>query len=79
MLLRQFANDEKQHDRDNEHGETRHHDQGSGLLAPIGQRRRDSGGCYDRYWKTGQGANRSQPIQAAQRTAQTHGPVVRPG
>jgi EAL domain-containing protein (putative c-di-GMP-specific phosphodiesterase class I) len=32
MLLRQFANDEKQHDRDHEHGETRHQAIADGVL-----------------------------------------------
>ncbi len=78
MLLRQFANHEKQDDRDHEHREAGYDDQISGLLAPIGQRRCDSRGGNDGDWKIGQCAGGSQPVLTVQRAGQTHRSVVGP-
>ncbi len=58
MLLRQFANDEEQHDRDHEHGEPAHADQEPGLRAPVGQRCRYGRRHGDQKRKIGQGARR---------------------
>jgi len=58
------------------HGERGHSDEKSGLLSPIGQRRRYGCGRDDRNWKVGQCPGRSQAIQAVDRAGQPHRAMV---
>ena len=76
MLLRQFANDEKQHRRYHEHEEAGHGDHKSGLFPPLTQRRRNRRGRDNDDWKICQGAGRDQPVLAVDRAGQARGVMV---
>jgi len=76
MLPRQPPDDERQHDGDDERGRTGGDNQGSGLRAPVGERRGDGRRREHRQRKLRQAAGRQQPLLAVDRADQARAAMV---
>ena len=76
MLLRQLADDEKQHGRYDEHRKSAQADQEFGVRQPIGQHRGHGRRRGDHQRKMGEGARRSKPVLAVFRIDDAACPVA---
>ena len=76
VLLRQLADRQKQHGRDQQHRDAGHRHQKSDLVAPIGQGGRYGLGGDDRNREIAQHARRGEPVQPVDRTGQPDRAVI---